>query len=629
MKIIFSLSTFFFFITTSVWSQNIVPSDFTEPLNTGQNMTIGFNVGNSLSSFIGQEIGAFKQDGTCVGLAEIEDAFFTMAIWGNDSETGEGGLSFNEIPVFALLTENHNVAYMQLSIQLAYSTNSLVVTTSLDLYGCTNPNYLEFHTQGYTADIDNESCETETFSLDISPELFNNIPQTTDQNMVVGMSTSILNSFDGGLLGAFYDLNGDGNLELLNSSGIPSKNNGANGFFTISLWGNEEYTDEVDGLLTGQTPIFAVLTPENYVLAFEAVPEFSGYISNSEVVVYEVNFDLTVYGCMDAAYCNYNPDAEEDDGSCEGFPGCTSDYYIEFDENAGCELIGACITTWEDGYNSSVAASEVLEAVLSNTQEALATSEAELLSEQEINAGLQNQVNNLSSNLADTQEALAASEAELLSEQIINAGLQNQVNDLSSNLANAQEAIAAAETELLSEQEINAGLQNQVNDLSSNLANTQEALAAAEAPIIIDISEGWNIIGYTLKEEQDVVATFAEAAITDSILIIKNNNADVYWPEFSFNGIGNLIPGQGYQMKMRSPIFGFSFPNTSGNKIHLTPTVPQWVIDMPVEVHPNDIRSLSRVVNTLGQEVNLEDTFKGETLIYLYNDGTVEKKIKE
>jgi hypothetical protein len=29
----------------------------------------------------------------------------------------------------------------------------------------------------------------------------------------------------------------------------------------------------------------------------------------------------------------------------------------------------------------------------------------------------------------------------------------------------------------------------------------------------------------------------------------------------------------------------------------------------------------------LGQEVNVEDQFTGEVVLYLYNDGTVEKKI--
>jgi len=34
-----------------------------------------------------------------------------------------------------------------------------------------------------------------------------------------------------------------------------------------------------------------------------------------------------------------------------------------------------------------------------------------------------------------------------------------------------------------------------------------------------------------------------------NIEIVKNNAAQVYWPEFGFNGIGDFVPGQGYQLK--------------------------------------------------------------------------------
>jgi len=136
---------------------------------------------------------------------------------------------------------------------------------------------------------------------------------------------------------------------------------------------------------------------------------------------------------------------------------------------------------------------------------------------------------------------------------------------------------------------------------------------------------GWNIIGYTLDESQDAVASFEE--IVNYIEIVKNNAAEVYWPEFGFNGIGDLIPGQGYQIKVTQAIEGFMYPNTNGQRIQLSPTVPQWVLDMPIETHPNDIRTLVRTVNLLGQEIELNNTFKGSTIIYLYSDGTVEKKI--
>ena len=39
---------------------------------------------------------------------------------------------------------------------------------------------------------------------------------------------------------------------------------------------------------------------------------------------------------------------------------------------------------------------------------------------------------------------------------------------------------------------------------------------------------------------------------------------------------------------------------------------------MEVEMHPNDIRTLVRVVNMFGQEVNPEIEPRGNVLLYLY-----------
>jgi hypothetical protein len=45
---------------------------------------------------------------------------------------------------------------------------------------------------------------------------------------------------------------------------------------------------------------------------------------------------------------------------------------------------------------------------------------------------------------------------------------------------------------------------------------------------------------------------------TDNIIILKDNNGKAYMPEFGFNGIGDLSPGLGYQIKVTEAIDGFS-----------------------------------------------------------------------
>jgi hypothetical protein len=547
-------------ITHSAFTQNIESGQFYTPINTGANMTLGINT-DDLDSFVGTMIGAFNSQGSCIGLEVIQDEFFSMAIWGNDTGTPYlDGLSDGEIPVFAILTENGLVVSIaEVANFTGYVTNALAVSTSIALSGCTSDEYLEFHTQGYTADVDDGSCQTRTYTLDVSPELFNPIMQT-DNNMVIGMDVPMINLFEGGTLGAFYDLDGDGILDCIDTIEIPGSDNGSNGFFTFSLWGDDQLTDEIDGLTSGQTPIFAILTSSNYVLAFESVPEFEGYAVNAFPTFTEIIFDLTIYGCMDPAYCNFNPDAEEDDGSCEGLPGCIDDHFVEFNENASCELEGACITKWKGAFEQ-----------LNHNLDSLTTD-------------YNNQINT-------TQEELAVKIAEH------EANINSLTHGWGATKANYM----------------------------AQISNLQDSIANFSSPISIDILEGWNIIGFTLDEAQDAVATFE--GVVEHILIVKNNNADVYWPEFGFNGIGDLVPGQGYQIKVTQAIDGFMYPKTNGQRIALTPSVPQWVIDMPVELHPNDIRSIVKVVNLLGQEVDLDQNLRGSTLIYLFSDGTVEKKL--
>ena len=83
--------------------------------------------------------------------------------------------------------------------------------------------------------------------------------------------------------------------------------------------------------------------------------------------------------------------------------------------------------------------------------------------------------------------------------------------------------------------------------------------AATLEPVYIDLLNGWNTIGYTLRAPQDVVTTLAP--IVDEIKIIKNNDGEFYWLEMGpFNQIGDFIPGQGYLLKMNSSIQEFFFP---------------------------------------------------------------------
>ena len=65
----------------------------------------------------------------------------------------------------------------------------------------------------------------------------------------------------------------------------------------------------------------------------------------------------------------------------------------------------------------------------------------------------------------------------------------------------------------------------------------------------ITISSGWNIIGYLRTTPSPLDEIFEPLVASDLIVIIKDYLGAAYLPEFDFNGIGDLNPGQGYQIK--------------------------------------------------------------------------------
>jgi len=640
--------------------------------------------------------------------------------------------------------------------------------------GCTDLNYIEYYTQGFIADCDNGSCEVLTESYGITPEHFNN-PMNTSVNMTLGFELDNIYVLEGAQIAAFSDLDGDGVISTdMNVNGFGDIYyecigiaSFENEFFAMPMWGDDPLSDEVDGAPLGsQEIIFAILTSDGEVIAFNPEPEFYGFEPNGLVVFDNLNLDVTVYGCMNPAYCNYNEYAEEDDGSCEGLFGCTEEFYMEYDANASCQLDEACVVTWQSAfeiveaelnemnlYNTDLLeelnASNQANSVLSSDLEAQMSISATLSEELNIasetivdyedqvqsllslmsslnedldyanmsiddledqvaeltiqNSNLNNQNNELiaannqlANALSEANTLISDLEAQIDEQTIQNSNLNNQNNELIADnnelenvlseattlifnleaqvdelqayidmadsvideqansildqlssisdlesqvsLANAsiiglEEQVvelssdnSALEAQLVSSNDMNTSLTIQVEELILENENMTSVNDSLSSPIYIDLIPGWNIIGFTVKNPQDAVASFDE--IVDILSVVKNNAGEVYWPEFGFNGIGDLIPGQGYQIRVDEAYADFNFQDLDGLRIEIQPTIPQWAIDMETSIHPNDIRTLVRVVNTLGQEVNPESEFEGTLLYYLFNDGSVEKHLK-
>jgi len=100
-------------------------------------------------------------------------------------------------------------------------------------------------------------------------------PTNTGINMTVLVNASaVVNTpYAGGELGAFYDLNGDGNLQCVALSTITA------GPFSLVIWGRTLGSPTKDGLDAGDIPMFAILDG-GVVYELDPSPVFPGYVDN-------------------------------------------------------------------------------------------------------------------------------------------------------------------------------------------------------------------------------------------------------------------------------------------------------------------------------------------------------------
>ena len=84
---------------------------------------------------------------------------------------------------------------------------------------------------------------------------------------------------------------------------------------------------------------------------------------------------------------------------------------------------------------------------------------------------------------------------------------------------------------------LNTGDTLKINGLAVNPSNES-----------IIINSGWGLISYLRSSTKDISECLTTLTETSSLLIAKNNAGQVYIPSYDINSIGNMIPGQGYQM---------------------------------------------------------------------------------
>jgi hypothetical protein len=119
---------------------------------------------------------------------------------------------------------------------------------------------------------------------------------------------------------------------------------------------------------------------------------------------------------------------------------------------------------------------------------------------------------------------------------------EQQINQLNDSIEQLQLMLDA--TIALLEQQFDT------MDVQSQCMNLVE-----EWNISRELYEGWNMFGYGCPSS--ISLTDVMSSYQDQIIILKDYNGSAYLPEFQFNGIGDLTPGFGYQIKISESIQEF------------------------------------------------------------------------
>jgi murein tripeptide amidase MpaA len=74
---------------------------------------------------------------------------------------------------------------------------------------------------------------------------------------------------------------------------------------------------------------------------------------------------------------------------------------------------------------------------------------------------------------------------------------------------------------------------------------------------VISLDAGWSLLGYLRDSPGNLVSMLAP--INDQIIIVKTFDGTAYLPDWDYNGIGDMNPGEGYQIKVDSDV-SFTYP---------------------------------------------------------------------
>ena len=296
---------------------------------------------------------------------------------------------------------------------------------------------------------------------------------------------------------------------------------------SITIWGDDTFTPSVDGAISDEPFVLQFVSVDNlYSLDYSSNLL---YISNSVAMLDLVQVELIdcsiVPGCTSEWAENYVAIATEDDGSC---------------------FLNACLDQNATNYNgnATIADNSCLYSQNYTNSLQLTVDSLELLSidnDQLINT----LESDLSFALNNQEDGVSQADLDAVQSQL--TILEEQLVELAANSLDAQV--------LYFENQIDLDNPSQYDIVVQAYGTLADAYQFANpnvyGQISIELQESWNTVGYNLIYE--TTPNYQFDSISDDLVLVKDNNGNIYWPQFNFNGIGNLIPGHGYQLRMDNP----------------------------------------------------------------------------
>ena len=304
-------------------------------------------------------------------------------------------------------------------------------------------------------------------------------------------------------------------------------------------------------------------------------------------IILELNIQLVASGCMDESACNYNPFAVSDDGSCAEFDECGEcggtgpipGYDCDGNCVSGETLTINMLDTYGDGWNgNTITLNEMTFGFTTgyNATETLCYDPSIGCFDVICDGGSwQSEVSWILSN--ENGEQLLAGGAPFTGEYCASEQSSCQTLDFSAGWTMFSTYIQAESMNLSAVFDEMISVNNlwivknyagmaylpsfAMDGIGSieydqgyfvKTTNAQSIQICGEYMLPeanpISLNQGWGMFSYLRLEPANLVSVFDEFG--EDVVIIKNSVGAAYLPDWYFNGIGDLEPGKGYQIKM-------------------------------------------------------------------------------